>query len=943
MNGYRSVSLCVLSLIIALGEVPMRAAPVAVGALAAGSFGDASGHSAQSHLVYASNAGVWWLFTLTSSADSVGGPTHIVKAYRSSSSDLATAMWTAATDSPGATTSVTSGCVSCFMGGGRALGVAYMNVGGADVIHAEVALAADGQDGLTAHIRATVTATTIAWESWNYHDEPAATWTLPRSVALGVSTGGFIHSAGPTLQQEVDANARKSLHADTSAAWTSGFSSVAVIDNSMPHQNNAFAFAPLASDAMLAVYDNGAGTEPSLTNLRYTRSNADGSWPGVVVGSQNGGDGNVFASDATIDQNDWALVAVGPADIYAFRRNAAGTGVDAAVYAPATNAWSAFPAPPNVAPGQAFPSGAGLFGATDGASVWLFAVGSDAAGTILSTRHDASGWTPWTAVPGTDSGTHVRRYIAGYPRVAANQIGLMWTEGSGPYDVVATSMAAGDSVAPQVAVTAPADGSTVSGPVTIQADASDNVAVAGVTFQIDGAPQGPAQTSAPYQLTWDSTTVPNGTHTIAAVAADAAGNTSSASVTVSVSNQPDTTPPTLTNVTVFSVTATSASISWTTNERATSRVDFGETLAYGAASSDAALTTAHALTMTGLRSGTTYHSLASSADAAGNVGAATDGTFTTPAVDTTPPAVSITAPSNGATVSGTVNVSANATDDTRVAGVQFLLDGANLGGEVTAAPYTIAWTTTTAANGAHALTARARDAAGNQATSAAATVAVANVTPPSVDFVVSADQTNSRTVRTNKFSTTTANELLLALVGAGDAGGANSVTSVSGGGLAWTLVLRTSAQRGTAEIWRAFTAVPLSNVVVQAQLAQGAPASLTIVGVSRVDTSAGNGAAAIGAAASGSAGAGAPSAALVTTRNNSLVFGVGNDGTASAPRSVGSGQTLLHQFLSGSRTAWTQRITSPVAASGTTAIVNDVAPTADRYNLTICEVRGRLQ
>ena len=153
----------------------------------------------------------------------------------------------------------------------------------------------------------------------------------------------------------------------------------------------------------------------------------------------------------------------------------------------------------------------------------------------------------------------------------------------------------------------------------------------------------------------------------------------------------------------------------------------------------------------------------------------------------------------------------------------------------------------------------------------------------------------------------------------------------------------TSAQRGTAEIWRAFTAVPLSNMVVQAQLSQGAPASLTIVGVSRVDTSAGNGAAAIGAAASGSAGAGAPSAALVTTRNNSLVFGVGNDGTASAPRSVGSGQTLLHQFLSGSRTAWMQQITSPVAASGTTAIVNDVAPTADRYNLTICEVRGRLQ
>ena len=942
MLRFRSALLCVSLLALALDEVPLRADPVTVGAQAAGSFGDASGHSAQSHLVYAPNSGVWWLFTLTSAADSAGGANHIVKAYRSSSSDLATATWTAATDSPGATTTVTTGCVSCFMGGGRALGVAYMNVGGVDVVHAEVAFAADGQDGLTAHIRATLTATTIAWESWNYHDEPAATWTLPRSVTLGVSSGGFVHSAGPTLQQEVDANARRSLHADTAAAWTSGFSAVSVVDNSMPHQNNALAFAPLANDMMLAVYDNGAGTEPSLTNLRYCRSNADGSWPGVVVGSQNGGDGDVFASTATIDQNDWAVVGVGAADIYAFRRNAAGDGVDAAVYATATNTWSAFAAPPAFASGQGFRSGAGLFGATDGASIWLFVVSTDAAGTILWTRHDASGWTAWSAVPGTGTGTHARRFIAGYPRVAANQIGLIWTEGSGPYDVVAGSLVVADNVAPQVAVTAPADGSTVFGPVTVQADASDNVGVAGLTFQIDGTPEGPAQTSAPFQFTWDSTTVANGAHTIGAVAVDGAGNSASASVSVVVSNQPDTTPPTLAGVTIFSVTAASASVSWTSDERATSRVDFGETIAYGASAADPALTTAHSLTMTGLKSGTTYHYRASSADGAGNVGAAADATFTTPVVDTTPPSVAMTSPANGATVSGTVTVSASATDDTRVAGVQFLLDGANLGAEVTAPPYTVAWTTTSASNGAHALGARARDAAGNQATSAAATVTVANVTPPSIDFVVFADQSNQKFVRTNAFATA-ANELLLAFVGAGDSTAGNTVTSVSGGGLAWTLVRRTNAQRGTSEIWRAFAPVALTNVVVQAQIAQRAPMSLTVVGVSRVDASGANGTAAIGAIASGSAAAGAPSAALVTTRDNSLVFGVGNDWTAAAPRTVGPGQTLLHQYLSGGKTAWMQRTTSPVAAGATMVIVNDTAPTSDRYNLTICEVLGRLQ
>src|SRR5207245_763294 len=64
-----------------------------------------------------------------------------------------------------------------------------------------------------------------------------------------------------------------------------------------------------------------------------------------------------------------------------------------------------------------------------------------------------------------------------------------------------------------------------------------------------------------------------------------------------------------------------------------------------------------------------------------------------------------------------------------VAGVQFLLDGANLGAEVTAAPYSVRWDTNTAANGTHTLSARARDAAGNTATSAAVTVTVSNQAP----------------------------------------------------------------------------------------------------------------------------------------------------------------------------------------------------------------------
>ena len=62
--------------------------------------------------------------------------------------------------------------------------------------------------------------------------------------------------------------------------------------------------------------------------------------------------------------------------------------------------------------------------------------------------------------------------------------------------------------------------------------------------------------------------------------------------------------------------------------------------------------------------------------------------------DTTPPTVSVTAPAAGATVSATTTVTATAADNVGVAGVQFLLDGANLGAEDTTAPYSVAWDTT---------------------------------------------------------------------------------------------------------------------------------------------------------------------------------------------------------------------------------------------------------
>src|SRR6266446_1326525 len=99
--------------------------------------------------------------------------------------------------------------------------------------------------------------------------------------------------------------------------------------------------------------------------------------------------------------------------------------------------------------------------------------------------------------------------------------------------------------------------------------------------------------------------------------------------------------------------------------------------------------------------------------------------------------VTVTSPASGATVSGTVPVSASVSivGSLTVAGVQFKLDGANLGGEDTSSPYSISWNTTTASNGSHTLTAVARDQLGGQWTSDPVAVTVFNdTTPPTVSI-----------------------------------------------------------------------------------------------------------------------------------------------------------------------------------------------------------------
>ena len=82
-----------------------------------------------------------------------------------------------------------------------------------------------------------------------------------------------------------------------------------------------------------------------------------------------------------------------------------------------------------------------------------------------------------------------------------------------------------------------------------------------------------------------------------------------------------------------------------------------------------------------------------------------------------------------------------------------------------------------------------------------------------------------------------------------------------------------------------------------ATLSQTVFASMTVMTFSGVDTSGTNGSGAIGATGTGNSAKGAPTASLVTTRNGSWVFGVGNDYDNAISRAPASGQSLVHQYL----------------------------------------------
>ena len=270
-----------------------------------------------------------------------------------------------------------------------------------------------------------------------------------------------------------------------------------------------------------------------------------------------------------------------------------------------------------------------------------------------------------------------------------------------------------DTTLPNVSMTYPANGATVSGSLTMQASASDNAGVESVAFAVDGVTKC-TDTAAAYSCSWDSATAANGSHTLRATARDEAGNSKSHSISVNVQNTTsDTTLPSVSltspasGATVSGTTAIAASAS---DNVGVAKVEFYVDGALRA--SDTTSPYSYSWNTTTSSNGS-HTVMARAYDAANNSRSASRTvTVSNSTSDTTLPSVSITSPTSGATVSGTLTIQASASDNVGVQSVTFAVDGSTKCTDTTAS-YACSWDSNTVSNGSHTLTATARDAAGN--------------------------------------------------------------------------------------------------------------------------------------------------------------------------------------------------------------------------------------
>ncbi len=460
---------------------------------------------------------------------------------------------------------------------------------------------------------------------------------------------------------------------------------------------------PTLSNRMSNPVKYTVGDQPPTTTVTITPTS--GAAPLAVSASLAAADGDGTVSSTTIDFGDGTVVA-GPTATHTYAQ----PGQYRVVASATDNSGASSASSTLVSATNATPVASLTVSPTSGtAPVTVSADASasyDADGSIATTKID---FGDGTVVSGA---TASHKYtMAGTYTVKATVI-----DNFGAFKQASASVTI---AGPKVSISAPGSNATVNSPVHLTAGASSGTAITSFTVYDNGLQ---AYTGSGTALDTSLTLMPDEQHKLTVRATDSSGASGQSSVTIWVADQPP--------VAALSVTPTSGTVPLTVTASTagstdpdgsivSSTIDFGDGATASGTSASHTYNTAGTYTVTGGVS-----------DGLGGYATATQqvAVNAVPA-DTTPPTVAITAPAGNSTVSGSaVTVSATATDNEGVTGVQFQLDGANLGQEIASAPYAITWDTTQATNGTHTLTARARDAAGNAGVSAAVAVTVDNTT-----------------------------------------------------------------------------------------------------------------------------------------------------------------------------------------------------------------------
>lgn len=190
--------------------------------------------------------------------------------------------------------------------------------------------------------------------------------------------------------------------------------------------------------------------------------------------------------------------------------------------------------------------------------------------------------------------------------------------------VARAQISAGSSLT--VAIVSPSSGTVVAGLQTLHATASSAGSITSIQFKIDGQELGLKGLVSPYVTTWDSTTVPDGPHTLSIWATNSVGASTTTAVTIQIANIA----PMILSVGMASVGSRNAILVWSTSMDADSQADFGTSPMYGSSSMlEPTMVSTHTVTLIGLMPGTTYHYRVKSKHAGGVQAISGDYTFTT--------------------------------------------------------------------------------------------------------------------------------------------------------------------------------------------------------------------------------------------------------------------------------------------------------------------------